>query len=92
MTAAHPGSPRLSNVALGRLIGLDHTSVSRLRRGERGCSTAVMVRIEDLFGWPVRDQFAALADGTFGPELDRRSAEYCATTTRQADHDTPADS
>lgn len=89
MTATHPTLTRLTNVALGQLIGLDHTSVSRLRRGERRCSTAVMVRIEELFGWPVRDQFTALTDGTFASELERRSAEYAATAPRPANHDTP---
>lgn len=88
MTGTHPPTVRLTNVEIGRLIGLDHTSVSRLRRGERRCSIAVMVRIEDQFGWPVRDQFAAMADGTFEPEFERRTAEFAASTRPDGADDT----
>lgn len=88
MTAAHP-TARLSNAALGRLLGLDHTSISRLRRGERRCSIAVMIRIEDLFDWPVREQYIALTNDIFGSELERRSAKYVADRDTPVNHDTP---
>lgn len=67
---------RLTNVALGQLLGLDHSSASRLRRGERGCSVAVMLRIEDLFRWSVREQHTAFQNGTFARELEHRISLY----------------
>lgn len=89
MATTHAPASRLTNVALGQLIGLDHTSVSRLRRGERRCSTAVMIRIEELFDWPVRKQYAAINNGTFAEELEYRAAIFASNTTRPANHDTP---
>ena len=86
MTVAHT-STRLSNVELGRLIGLDHSSASRLRRGERGASVAVMVKIEELFGWPVREQFAAFSHGSFAADFEQYMASY--TATRPANAGTP---
>lgn len=88
MTTTQP--PRLSNVELGKLLGLDHSSASRLRRGERGASVHVMLKIEDLLGWSVRSQVAAHSFGHFGVEFERRLAEW--TATRRADHDTPTTS
>jgi hypothetical protein len=87
MTVAH-ASARLTNAELGKLIGLDHSSASRLRRGERGCSVAVHVRIEEHFGWPVIEQFKALRDGSFAANFERCLSDY--TATRPANRDTPA--
>lgn len=84
MTAAP--AARITNVALGQLLGLDHSSASRLRRGQRGCSIEVMIRIEDLLGWPVRAQHTAFVAGTFSDELERRLIDW--TATRRADYDT----
>lgn len=86
MTTAHAPT-RLSNIALGRILGLDHTSISRLRRGERGCSVAVMLRIEETFGWSVREQHAALKDGSFPQKFEFEVSEW--TATRPADSTTP---
>lgn len=87
MTVEAPPVPvRMTNVALGKLLGLDHSSVSRLRRGHRGCSVQVMLRLDDVLGWTVREQVKALDAGTFGGELERRLAEM--TTTRPADRAT----
>lgn len=89
MTAEHTAA-HLTNKALGELLGIDHSSASRLRRGERGASTAVMIRIEENFKWPVREQFAAFGCGDFGVQLERRVSEW--TATRAANQDTPATS
>jgi hypothetical protein len=88
MTTATP--TRMTNVALGKLLGLDHSSVSRLRRGQRGCSVQVMLRLDEVLGWTVREQVNAFDAGTFGPDLESRLLEW--TATRPADHDTPATS
>lgn len=87
MTVEHALHP-ITNVALGRIIGLDHSSASRLRRGERGASVQVMLRIEDEFKWPVREQYAAFQDGSFASEFARRLDEW--TATRWAERATPA--
>jgi hypothetical protein len=58
---AAPAAPaRLSNVELGELIGLSHSSASRVRAGHRAPGYRVMLAIERVFGWPFKDQIAVL--------------------------------
>lgn len=75
----------MTNEEIGKLIGLSHSAVSRLRRGERLPSIAVMVTIQDVFGWAITDQIwvrgYAGAEGysqVFNDELDA----YVHRTTR----------
>lgn len=86
MTTTHAPA-RLTNVELGKVLGLDHSSISRLRRGERGASIDVMLRIEDLWRWTVRDQRAALKSGTYGLKFEANAAEWA--STRPAEHGAP---
>jgi transcriptional regulator with XRE-family HTH domain len=46
----------MTNEEIGKLIGLSHSGVSRLRRGERLPSIDVMVAIATHFDWSVADQ------------------------------------
>lgn len=46
----------MTNEEIGKLIGLTHSAVSRLRRGERLPSIEVMVAIAKHFDWSVADQ------------------------------------
>ena len=46
----------MTNEEIGKLIGLSHSAVSRLRRGERLPSVGVMVSIAKHFRWSVADQ------------------------------------
>jgi len=68
--------PRVTNQELGEAIGLSHSSVSRLRSGERGTSTTVMLRIEAEFGWNLHDQLKRRDDGSYAAELERRLADW----------------
>lgn len=49
----------MTNEAIGQMIGLSHSAVSRLRRGQRLPSVPIMVAIELEFGWLVADQVKA---------------------------------
>lgn len=53
----------LTNVEVGRRIGLHHTSVSRIRKGERVPSLEVMQVIAKQFGWTLDDQAQCKAQG-----------------------------
>lgn len=65
---------RLSNVELGELIGLSHSSASRVRSGQRAPGYRVMLAIEREFGWPFKDQIAVLdrSRGDYGRQLEKR--------------------
>jgi transcriptional regulator with XRE-family HTH domain len=77
MTApATAPSPRVSNQELGELIGLSHSSVSRLRSGERGTSVEVMLKIERLLQWDLHDQIKRRDDGTYADKLERLLTEW----------------
>lgn len=69
-------SPRVSNQELGELIGLSHSSVSRLRSGERGTSVQVMLKIEDVLGWDLHDQIAQRDKGKYAAKLERLLVEW----------------
>jgi transcriptional regulator with XRE-family HTH domain len=49
----------MTNEVIGVKIGLSHSAVSRLRRGQRLPSVPTMVAIERVFGWSVADQVKA---------------------------------
>ena len=49
----------MTNERIGKLIGLTHSAVSRIRRGERLPSLKVMVAIGVQFRWPVMEQIEA---------------------------------
>lgn len=49
----------VTNVQVGDDIGLDHTTVSRIRTGTRLPSIDVMVDIARVYGWNVEKQIEA---------------------------------
>lgn len=71
-----PHVPRVTNQEIGELVGLSHSSVSRLRSGERGTSTTVMLQIEKVYGWDLHDQIKRRDDGSYAAELERRALEW----------------
>jgi transcriptional regulator with XRE-family HTH domain len=50
---------RLSNTALGELLGVSHATVSRIRSGDRNPGLDVMIQIAKLTGWSIDDQVKA---------------------------------
>lgn len=46
----------MTNEEIGKKLGLTHSAVSRIRRGERLPSLEVMMAIDVNFGWPMPDQ------------------------------------
>lgn len=75
-TATIAPAPRVSNQELGVLIGLSHSSVSRLRSGERGTSVQVMLKVERLLSWDLHDQIAQRDKGKYAEKLERLLAEW----------------
>jgi len=73
---AAPG--RLSNVELGELIGLSHSSASRVRSGQRAPGYRVMLAIERCFGWTIQDQVKLLDTDRheYAAELERQAAAF----------------
>lgn len=76
MTTPTAPAPRVSNQELGEKIGLSHSSVSRLRSGERGTSLEVMLKIESLLAWELHDQIKCRDDGSYSDKLERLLAEW----------------
>jgi transcriptional regulator with XRE-family HTH domain len=54
-----------TNKSTAERIGLTHSTVSRIRNGQRFPSIAVMGKIEAETGWKVADQVAARLGGTY---------------------------
>lgn len=67
---------RVSNQEVGELIGLSHSSVSRLRSGERGTSVQVMLKVEKLLGWDIHDQIEQRDKGKYAEKLERLLTEW----------------
>lgn len=68
----------LNNRELGELIGLTHSSVSRIRHGFRRPSSTVMLTIQDKLGWPVDEQIRTKG-AKYAKELERRVRTYAAS-------------
>lgn len=62
----------ITNVQIGKDIGLDHTTVSRIRSGERLPSIDVMVDVELRYGWRVEQQIKSRLDGTYAEDLETK--------------------
>jgi len=62
----------LTNDEVGRLIGLSHSGVSRIKSGVRHPGVKTMVRIEKAFGWSVQDQVNARTRGDYAYQFRRR--------------------
>lgn len=54
--------PQATNVAIAEKLGVDHSTVSRIRSGQRYPSRELMRRISESFGWQVVRQLELLPD------------------------------
>lgn len=55
----------MTNQEVANLIGLSHSSVSRIRKGERSPSLGAMVRIDASLDWPIDQQVTAKIEGVY---------------------------
>ena len=55
----------ITNVQVGLDIGLDHTTVSRIRSGDRLPSIDVMVAIARVYGWKIDAQVRARTEDRY---------------------------
>ncbi|ALY08938.1 helix-turn-helix DNA-binding domain protein [Arthrobacter phage Immaculata] len=53
---------QLTNVAVAEKLNIDHSTVSRIRSGQRYPSRELMRRIEGIFDWKVVHQLELLPD------------------------------
>jgi transcriptional regulator with XRE-family HTH domain len=60
----------MTNQAVGELIGLSHSAVSRLRKGSRTPSLDAMLRIANALDWPLDEQITAKIEGVYAPYLE----------------------
>lgn len=60
-----------TNTEVGARIGLDHSTVSRIRRGERNPSIAVMLKIQDAYDWKIEQQALAALAGKYGEQFEQ---------------------
>lgn len=67
---------RISNMEIGRMIGLSHVQVHRIRTGSRLPSTPTMGRIEVEIGWSAGDQVKAYNDGNYALQFERAIERY----------------
>lgn len=65
----------ISNYDLGRLLGVTHAQISRMRQGSRHPSIATMGKIEQLLGWPCGEQAELVRADTTGRERGTRYAQ-----------------
>jgi transcriptional regulator with XRE-family HTH domain len=75
----------MTNEEIGKLIGLSHSAVSRLRRGERLPSIQVMLNVQDVFGWAITDQIwvrSYAGAGGYGQAFNDELDAYVYRTTR----------
>lgn len=60
----------VTNEEVGKLLGLSHSMVSRLRSGNRGASFDTMMSIERKLGWMVEAQVRSRAAGRWGLDFE----------------------
>lgn len=64
-------TPAPTNTAVATRIDLDHSTVSRIRRGERRPSLASMLRIQEQYRWSLADQANSIVNNTYGTDFER---------------------
>jgi transcriptional regulator with XRE-family HTH domain len=69
----------MTNQEVGELIGLSHSAVSRIRRGERNPSFDVMMKIDQKFDWPLEQQIVAKVEGYYATYFEGRLARSAAS-------------
>lgn len=61
----------ITNVRIASDIGLDHTTVSRIRSGDRMPSLDVMIEIERVYKWAIPLQVVARATDDYAGAFER---------------------
>lgn len=61
-TRTHQPPRDVTNVAVAERLGVDHSTVSRIRSGQRYPSRELMRRISEKFNWKVVHQLDLLPD------------------------------
>lgn len=60
----------ITNVQVGDDIGLAHSTVSRIRSGDRLPSVDIMVEIERVYQWKVNWQIRARMNGNYAEKFE----------------------
>jgi transcriptional regulator with XRE-family HTH domain len=66
----------LTNRQLAAKIGLTHSTVSRIRNGERLPSITAMEAIARECGWKVTDQLKSRTEGTYAADFRSRALGF----------------
>lgn len=77
-----PRKPHMTNQDLATKLGLNHSTVSKYRSGQRTPSFTTMFVIEEALDWSLEHQILALMEGVYAPYLEGQIA-------RLADGQTP---
>lgn len=60
----------VTNLEIAALLGVNHSTVSRIRRGQRQPSMQVMDRLRQLSGWSLDAQMNARTSNTYPARFD----------------------
>lgn len=69
-TDTAPRKAAISNGALARYTGMNHSMISRMRAGLRRPSIVTMAMIERSTKWKIESQARSLANGTYAADLE----------------------
>jgi transcriptional regulator with XRE-family HTH domain len=59
-----------TNVEIARVLGVQHTTVSRWRSGDRVPNRSMMIHIFNRFSFKTDDQLTAAEDGTYAAKFE----------------------
>ena len=57
-------------------LGITHSAVSRIRSGDRFPSLALIIKIEALLQWSMKDQARRLGSASYAEEFESRLAHH----------------
>lgn len=69
----------MTNIEVGNLLDLTHSTVSKLRNGTRSPSIDTMLRVATAMHWPISEQLTAKIDDTYHIYLEHRIKDYAQT-------------
>lgn len=70
--------PKVTNQRVADRLGINHSTVSRIRSGERHPSIDLMKKIETEYGWDLEKQLRAYGSVVYKREFERILAEHYA--------------
>lgn len=79
---------KITNVEVGKLIGVGHTMVSRIRSGDRLPSRTLLYRIAVEFNWDMFEQMSAIEAKTYHEQFE---AKLIALYGREEDDEATAE-